>query len=66
MANKTRGPQDEEFVRQHIDDLPLLGSLPFSPAAVAADQGGVAVFDQAPELLAAAQGIADALARQAG
>jgi CO dehydrogenase maturation factor len=61
VANKTRGPQDEAFVRQHAPDLPLLGSLPFSTAALAADQGGLAVFDEAPELLAAAERIADAL-----
>lgn len=61
VANKTRGPEDEEFVRQHVDGLPLLGSLPFSASAVAADQQGLAVFDQAPELLAAAERIARAL-----
>jgi CO dehydrogenase maturation factor len=61
VANKTRGPQDEAFVRQHAGGLPLLGSLPFTPAALAADQGGLAVFDQAPELLTAVARIADAL-----
>ncbi len=61
VANKTRGPQDEEFVRQHAGGLPVLGSLPFTAAAVAADQGGLAIFDHAPELLAAAARIADAL-----
>jgi len=61
VANKVRGPQDEEFVRSHAGNLPVLGSLPFTPAAVAADQGGLAIFDQAPELLAAAGRIADAL-----
>jgi CO dehydrogenase maturation factor len=62
VTNKARGPQDEEFVRQHVVDLPFLGSLPFSSAAVAADQAGVAVFDEAPELVAAAERIADRLA----
>jgi CO dehydrogenase maturation factor len=61
VANKTRGLQDEEFIRQHGPQLPLLGSLPFTLAAVAADQGALAVFDQAPELLAAAETIADRL-----
>jgi CO dehydrogenase maturation factor len=61
VANKARGPQDEEFVRQHAADLPFLGSLPFSPAAVAADQAGLAVFDQVPELVSAAECIADRL-----
>ncbi len=62
VANKVRGPEDEAFVRQHAADLPLLGSLPFSLTALAADQGGNAVFDQSPELVAAAERIADRLA----
>lgn len=62
VANKSRGPQDDEFVRQHAGGMPLLGSLPFSPAALAADQDGIAVFDEAPELVAAAEMIADRLA----
>jgi CO dehydrogenase maturation factor len=61
VANKARGVQDEAFIRQHAPDLPLLGSLPFSMAALSADQAGLAIFDQAPELLAAAQRIAEAL-----
>ena len=61
VANKTRGPQDDDFIRKHALDLPLLGSLPFSTAALVADQEGLAVFDQAPELLAAAERIADSL-----
>lgn len=63
VANKSRGAQDEAFIREHAKDLPLLGSLPFSVAALTADQGGLAVFDQSPELLAAAEGIADELER---
>lgn len=62
VANKARGEQDEAFIRAHAAGLPVLGSLPFTANAVAADQGGVAVFDQAPELVAAAERIADALA----
>ncbi len=60
--NKTRHAEDEAFIRAHADGLPVLGSLPYTPDAVAADQGGLAVFDQAPELLTAAERIADALA----
>jgi CO dehydrogenase maturation factor len=58
VANKTRGSQDESFIREHAPQLPLLGSLPFSLDAVSADQHGVAVYEQAPELLAAAEAIA--------
>ncbi len=61
VANKVRSGQDEEFVRSHAAGLRLLGSLTFTAAAVAADQGGVAVFDAAPEMVVAAERIADAL-----
>jgi CO dehydrogenase maturation factor len=61
VANKARGPQDDEFVQQHAGGLPFLGSLPFSPAALVADQAGRAVFDQAPDLVSAAERIADRL-----
>lgn len=61
VANKVRGPQDEAFVAGHAGGVQLLGSLPFTAEAVAADQGGVAVFDGAPTLLAAAERIVDAL-----
>ncbi len=62
VANKTRGSQDEEFIRAHAAGLPVLGSLPFTADALAADQGGLAVFDAAPGLVMAAERIADALA----
>jgi len=61
VANKVRSAEDEAFVRSHADGLPVVGSLPYTAAAVVADQGGVAVFDGAPELVAAAERIADAL-----
>jgi CO dehydrogenase maturation factor len=61
VANKVRGPEDEGFIRQHGPELPLLGCLPWSSNALAADQAGKAIVDQAPELLLAAQQIADAL-----
>jgi CO dehydrogenase maturation factor len=58
VANKVRTLQDEEFVRGHAGGVPLLGSLPFTAEALAADQGGLAVFDCAPTLVAAAEHIA--------
>lgn len=61
VANKSRGPQDEAFIREHAGGVPVLGSLPFTSNAVAADQGGLAVFDAAPDLVEAANRIVDAL-----
>jgi CO dehydrogenase maturation factor len=61
VANKVRTSQDEEFIRSHSGGLPLLGSLPFTAEALAADQGGIAVFDGAPTLVDAAERIVAAL-----
>jgi CO dehydrogenase maturation factor len=61
VGNKTRGPEDEAFIRERVPELSYLGSLPFSIAAVGADQRGLAVYEQAPDLLAAAERIAAAL-----
>jgi CO dehydrogenase maturation factor len=54
VGNKTRGPRDEAFIREHTPEITYLGSLPFSMAAVGADQEGLAIFEQAPEMLSAA------------
>jgi CO dehydrogenase maturation factor len=61
VGNKTRGPQDEAFIREHTPAIAYLGSLPFSMAAVGADQEGLAIFEQAPEMLAAAKQIVSEL-----
>jgi CO dehydrogenase maturation factor len=61
VANKARGPEDEAFVREHLPGLPLLGTLPFSLDAVAADRAGEAVFTRSPEMVAAAERIANEL-----
>jgi CO dehydrogenase maturation factor len=61
VGNKTRGPEDEAFIRERAPELPYLGSLPFSMAAVGADQRGLAVYEQAPDLLSAAEQIMSAL-----
>ncbi len=62
VANKTRGAQDEAFVREHAGGIALLGTLPFSPAALLADQAGAAIYRQGPDLVAGAERIATALA----
>ncbi len=61
VGNKVRGPADEAFIREHAAGIPYLGSLPFSMAAVGADQDGLAIFEQAPEMLAAATQIVSEL-----
>lgn len=61
VGNKVRGPSDETFIAQQLSDFSILGFLPYSPESVEADIRGVPVFDAAPELVAKAKIIAQAL-----
>ncbi len=62
-GNKVQSPDDGAYIEAHSPGLPVLGHLPYCPAAQQADRLGQAVYDSVPELAAAAQRIAAALAR---
>ena len=57
MGNKVRSETDEAFIRQIAGDLPVLGFLPYDPQVIEADLTGQAVYDIAPETVAAARQI---------
>lgn len=57
VGNKVRGESDQAFIRQIADDLPLIGFLPYDPQVIEADLTGQAVYDIAPETVAAGRGI---------
>ncbi|MGD9099499.1 MAG: carbon monoxide dehydrogenase accessory protein CooC [Anaerolineae bacterium] len=61
VGNKVRDDAERAFIAQGAGDLPVLGYLPFSLEAIGADMRGQAIYDAAPALVAAAQGIAQAL-----
>lgn len=46
VANKVR-PGDEKIIRDSLDSLALLGTIPYDPDIIAADLAGEAVFDKA-------------------
>lgn len=45
VGNKVRGPEDAEFIKQHLDGIELLTLLPDSPAAREAARSGTPVQD---------------------
>lgn len=45
VGNKVRGPEDAEFIKQHLDGIELLTLLPESPAAREAARSGTPVQD---------------------
>ncbi len=59
VGNKIRGPQDEEFLRKNIPDLPILGFLPFDNKIIEADLTGRPPYELSPAMLAAAREIGD-------
>ena len=61
VGNKVRNDEDRAFIAREAGELPVLGYLPFSMAAIGADMRGQGVYDAAPELVAAAREIAQAL-----
>ncbi len=65
VGNKVRDDADRSFIAQAAGDLPVLGYLPFSVEAIGADIRGQAIYDAAPELVAAAREITRALENQA-
>ncbi len=62
VANKVRGQDDLDFVRSHLDGLPLAGWLPEDGRVIDADKQGMAVYDSAEELADRVESIA----REAG
>jgi|UniRef100_A0A7V6DNX1 CO dehydrogenase maturation factor len=61
VGNKIRGPEDEEFLRKNITDLPILGFLPFDNKIIEADLAGKPPYELSPAMLAEAQKIGEQL-----
>jgi CO dehydrogenase maturation factor len=61
VGNKVRGPEDADFIRTQLGDIPLLGLLPVSEAAIKADREGIAVFDVADDLMQTTDSILEAM-----
>jgi CO dehydrogenase maturation factor len=61
VGNRVRNDADEAFIRQIAGDLPILGFLPYDPQVIEADLTGQAVYDIAPETVAAGRSLWDRL-----
>jgi len=58
VANKVRQPQDLEFIREHLKELPLLGFLPYDERIIDADLKSRPPYEINPELMDKAREIA--------
>jgi CO dehydrogenase maturation factor len=61
VGNKIRGPEDEDFLKKNITDLPILGFLPFDNKVIEADLAGKPPYELSPSMLAEAQKIGEQL-----
>jgi CO dehydrogenase maturation factor len=59
VANKVRNQRDEAFIRDHLDDLPIAGALPYSDQAIEADMQSKALYDLASDMVAKTKEIVD-------
>jgi CO dehydrogenase maturation factor len=66
VGNKMRNEKDRAFILEHLPNDEVLGFLPFSDKAIAADMNGLAIFDADDQLVRAAQEIKDKLSRLSG
>jgi CO dehydrogenase maturation factor len=62
VGNKVRTETDRDYIQSGLDaTLPLIGVLPYSSQAIEADMQNEAIFDTAPELVKAADQLAETL-----
>lgn len=52
VANKVRGPEDEEFIRSRVPAEELLGMIHYDRDVIEADRQGVSPFDMSPAAVA--------------
>ena len=63
VGNKIRGPEDEDFLRKNITDLPILGFMPFDNQVIEADLAGKPPYELSPAMLAEANKIGEQISQ---
>lgn len=57
VGNKVRNQGDEDFIRETLQGMEILGFIPFADSIIAADRQGASVYKNSPEAVAAVKGI---------
>jgi CO dehydrogenase maturation factor len=57
VGNKIRTQEDEQFLRKHLPDLPILGFMPYDDKVIEADLTGKPPYELSPALTAVAREI---------
>lgn len=61
VANKVRGKEDMDFIKNGIGDMQLLGCISFNNAVMEADIKGISPYANSPEIIEELKKIKDAL-----
>ncbi len=61
VGNKVRKPEDEAFLRNHLQGVPLLGALPYRESIIQADMDARPPFEEAGDLVSMVDGMIDLL-----
>ncbi|MDR1320223.1 MAG: AAA family ATPase [Gracilibacteraceae bacterium] len=61
VANKVRGPADEEFIRARIPAAALLGVIHYDDNVIRADKEGISPFELSPAVTGEIRGIKEAV-----
>ena len=61
VGNRVRGPEDIEYLKAELDDIPLIGTLPESDEVRRADRDGLSPYGRDPEFTEGLGAIAAAL-----
>ncbi|MFA5307924.1 MAG: carbon monoxide dehydrogenase accessory protein CooC [Dehalococcoidales bacterium] len=62
VGNKIRSKADEEFIRDNLPDIPVLGFINYNPAISEADHANVSLFTASPQTAREVKSIYDKLA----
>ena len=61
VGNKIRKPEDEAFIRENLDGIPLLGCIPYTETIIQADMEARPPFEGAESLVKLAESMIDQL-----
>jgi len=66
VANKVRGPEDVEYIRNNIGSMKLIGELFFDHAIMEADIKGIPPYDTSPDLVRAVGALRENIEKHLG
>jgi len=64
VANKVRGPEDLNFIKDNIGDMELLGSINFNHSVMEADIKGASPYNYSPQTVSEVKGLKEKIEKE--